>query len=114
MGSIGWEGKHAHLNHRYDTHTHTPTTGFAVDVWALGIILFILLTGVPPLELPTLSDPRFKMIATNRLPELLDLWQLRLSRHARDLLGRLLQVEPTSRATIAEVLVHPWVMGGSG
>ena len=77
----------------------------------MGIILFILLAGVPPLELPTLADPRFKMIATGRLNELLDIWQLRLSTPARDLLDRLLQVEPTRRATIADVLAHPWVTG---
>lgn len=80
-------------------------------MWAMGIILFILLAGVPPLELPTLADPRFKMIATGRLEELLTIWQLRLSRPARDLLGRLLDVDPSRRATLPELLAHPWVTG---
>jgi serine/threonine protein kinase len=73
--------------------------------------LFILLAGVPPLELPTLADPRFKMIAEGRLNELLTIWQLRFSGPARDLLARLLQVEPTRRATLAELMAHPWVTG---
>lgn len=85
--------------------------GFAVDMWACGIILFILLAGVPPLELPTLIDPRYKMIATGRLDELLDIWQLRLSEEAKDLLGRLLKVNPEERATMEEVRGHRWMMG---
>lgn len=116
---LGWDEingsmakKHAHVppfSNPLFTHT---TTGFAVDMWSLGIVLFILLTGVPPLELPTLADPRFQMIATNRLGELMDVWELRLSPDVRDLLARLLQVEPTRRATIAEVLTHSWVVTG--
>jgi len=85
--------------------------GFSVDMWACGIILFILLAGVPPLELPTLTDPRYKMIATGRLNELLDIWQLRLSKEAKDLLGRLLKVNPEERATMGEVRGHRWMMG---
>ena len=85
--------------------------GFAVDMWACGIILFILLAGVPPLELPTLTDPRYKMIATGRLNELLDIWQLRLSEEAKDLLGRLLKVNPEERATMEEVRGHRWMLG---
>jgi serine/threonine protein kinase len=85
--------------------------GFSVDMWACGIILFILLAGVPPLELPSLIDPRFKMIAAGRLDVLLDTWQLGLSKDARDLLGRLLNVNPEERATIEEVRGHRWMMG---
>lgn len=85
--------------------------GYAVDMWACGIILFILLAGVPPLELPTLADPRYQMIATGRLAELLDIWQLQLSAEARDLLTRLLQPVPEDRITLEEVLRHPWVCG---
>jgi serine/threonine protein kinase len=102
------------------THTHTQIhtvfedqdfDGYAVDMWGCGIILFILLAGVPPLELPTLSDPRYRMIATGRLNELLDIWSLRLSTEARDLLSRLLQPVPENRATLAQVMQHRWVTG---
>lgn len=85
--------------------------GFSVDMWACGIILFILLAGVPPLELPSMTDPRFKMIAAGRLNVLLNTWQLALSEDARNLLGRLLNVNPEERASMEEVRGHRWMVG---
>lgn len=35
----------------------------APDIWALGVILFIMLTGIPPVTQPSVVDPRFKHIA---------------------------------------------------
>ena len=94
-----------------EIYTDQDFDGYAVDMWACGIILFILLAGVPPIELPTSADPRYQMIATGRLSELLDIWQLSLSAEVRDLLSRLLSPEQRNRPTVAQVLRHRWVSG---
>mmetsp|Transcript_29823 Transcript_29823/g.96212 ORF Transcript_29823/g.96212 Transcript_29823/m.96212 type:complete len:592 (-) Transcript_29823:571-2346(-) len=84
---------------------------YAVDVWALGIILFLLLTGMPPWDAatgPAASDLRYVYVRDGRLHELLRTWNIRLSEHAPHLLQRLLDADPKSRITIPEVKRHPW------
>lgn len=43
-----------------------PYQGHVVDLFALGIILFILYTGQPPFMLADPSDPLYKYFATDR------------------------------------------------
>lgn len=84
----------------------------AVDVWALGVILFIMLTGIPPVETPAEIDPRFRMLQEGRLFELMDLWKVTfLSEEARDLLKGMLQVDPRARLSTDQIKAHPWLAG---
>ena len=43
-----------------------PYQGEVVDLFALGVILFITYAGVPPFTQANISDPFYKMIAANR------------------------------------------------
>ena len=76
-----------------------------------GIILFLLLTGMPPWDAatgPATTDLRYVYVRDGRLHELLRTWNIRLSEHAPHLLQRLLDADPKSRITIPEVKRHPW------
>lgn len=76
-----------------------PYQGHVVDLFALGIILFILYSGHPPFNNADSSDSHYKLIATNRA----DLfWKFHSSRKAegfysesfKDLITNMLQTTP--------------------
>ncbi len=82
----------------------------AIDMWALGIIVFVLLCGCLPFDddsskIPSESAARKKF--TLRFPR----WSTNLSASAKDLLHSLLDVNPKSRFTAEQALAHPWVSG---
>ncbi|KAG6387447.1 hypothetical protein SASPL_152637 [Salvia splendens] len=76
--------------------------GPEVDIWSCGIILYALLCGA--LQFDDTNIPiLFKKIKAGRysLPD-------QLSDGARDLIKRILVVDPTRRLTIRGIRQHPW------
>ena len=87
-----------------------PFDGFAVDVWAAGIILFIMLVGLPPFEWAHDEDPRFKMITRGNLRAMLRQWNRTISDDAAELLQNMLRKDPRDRLSLMEVMDHRWVV----
>lgn len=85
--------------------------GFAVDLWAAGVILFVLLVGMAPFKWAHESDKRYAKIAKGELKELLAGHHITLSSEACDLLQNMFWQDPHKRLTLAQVLHHPWVAG---
>ncbi|KAL4424298.1 hypothetical protein ABPG75_001599 [Micractinium tetrahymenae] len=82
------------------------------DLWSAGIILFILLGGYPPFY--DESEPRlFEKIRKGSFDFKDDVWTA-VSADAKDLISKLLVVDPRSRLTINEVLAHPWCKTPAG
>ncbi len=86
-----------------------PFDGPAIDLWAAGVILFLMLTGYPPWEKPELTDSRFKYMANGYLVQMLTEWQVGLSADAMDLLQRMFWLDPTDRLSLEQVCAHPWM-----
>ena len=84
--------------------------GFAIDLWAAGVILYIMLTGFPPYDQANRTDQRFELIIQGRLMEQLKKWDIILSDDAGDLLQNMLWLDPRKRLTLAQIFDHPWVV----
>eukprot|EP00752_Nemacystus_decipiens_P011255 g10003.t1 len=78
--------------------------GFAVDVWACGIALFIMLAGVPPFEIALPSqDRRCHVVSVEeRLRDLLLAWAVTLSPEAVDLIQSCLLLAPERRPSLED------------
>ena len=76
--------------------------GAEVDVWSCGVILYALLCGTLPFDDESIPN-LFKKIKAGMysLPS-------HLSQLSRDLILRMLVVDPMKRITIADIRAHPW------
>ncbi|KAL4159097.1 hypothetical protein PRNP1_004868 [Phytophthora ramorum] len=89
--------------------------GLQADVWSLGVILFVLVTGIPPFETASDADARFRLVSKpgGSIRELLRAWsqENRLPQELSALLDWMLRVDPRERPTADEVCAHEWLLG---
>jgi serine/threonine protein kinase len=86
----------------------TPYTyGKDCDLWSCGVILFILLGGYPPFY--DESEPRLFRKIRDGKPDMNDPVWGEVSEEAKDLISKLLVVNPGDRLTVEGVLGHPWM-----
>ncbi|PKI42951.1 hypothetical protein CRG98_036749 [Punica granatum] len=77
------------------------------DVWSAGVIIYILLSGVPPFWDET-EQGIFEQVLKGDLDFISEPWPT-ISEGAKDLVRRMLVRDPKQRLTAHEVLCHPWV-----
>ena len=104
-------GKHNYMSPEVFESTN-PFDGFAIDLWAAGCILYIMLTGFPAYDQASRVDQRFDLIVNGNLVRQLEEWGIHLSTDAGELLQSLFQLNPRDRLTLYEVMTHPWVVNG--
>ncbi|XP_053287361.1 calcium/calmodulin-dependent protein kinase type IV isoform X3 [Pleuronectes platessa] len=84
--------------------------GPEVDMWSVGVILYILLCGFEPF-----FDPRGDQYMYSRILncdyEFVSPWWDEVSLNAKDLVSKLIVLDPHKRLSVREALHHPWVLG---
>ncbi|KAI5010958.1 hypothetical protein ZWY2020_013095 [Hordeum vulgare] len=81
--------------------------GPEADVWTAGVILYILLSGVPPFWAET-QQGIFDAVLKGVIDFDSEPWPV-ISDSAKDLITRMLNPRPAERLTAHEVLCHPWI-----
>ena len=105
VGTRGYQAPELLLDKEYD---------LSCDVFSIGVVLFILLTGYPPFEQATAKDRWYKSMTKKNYKVF---WKahraspLANNKAAKDLLERMLAYNPKERISIADIKKHEWFNG---
>ncbi|KAF2300694.1 hypothetical protein GH714_015192 [Hevea brasiliensis] len=79
------------------------------DMWSLGVIMYILLSGYPPFIAQS-NRQKQQMIIAGEFSFYEKTWR-NITSSAKQLITDLLQVDPDKRPSALDILNHPWVRG---
>jgi calcium-dependent protein kinase len=90
-----------------DSQQLVPKNAEMNDIWALGVIFYHMLAGAAPFQVMTreglIDEVRSRPVLFHD-----PMWS-KLSENARDIIERMLMVNPSLRLQASQLLRHPWV-----
>ena len=81
---------------------------YEVDIWSFGVIIYTMVIGKPPYETPEVKTT-YKKIRMNNysFPD-----SVSISDNARNLITKILVLDPSKRPTLEEISNSPWLNSG--
>jgi len=108
LGTLNYMAPEIHLKQAY--------SGKSVDLFAASIILFIMVAQHPPFTTAQPTDPFYRCLAANRADIF---WKTHcknkpegnsfFSDEFKDLVQSMLQLDPSHRPSMTEIMAHPWM-----
>ena len=85
---------------------HENYDGTKSDIWALGVMLYYMVTGKPPWPINNMNQMLSDIVHCNyTIPK-------NISPECRDLIQKILVLDPNERLTAEQILKHPWMGEG--
>jgi len=81
----------------------------AVDVWSIGVLAYVLISGIHPFESKKSNENILNRIIAGKYKFEGPVWD-KVSKDCKDFIKRCLVVDPKKRATVVDLLKHPWIM----
>jgi len=81
----------------------------SVDIWSVGVLTFLLISGVHPFDSGNSHDNVINRIISGKYKFNGTIWD-KVPKECKDFIKRCLVVDPKKRSTVADLLKHPWVV----